>query len=122
MKTFLLALCFIAAMGQTKAQSPFKPPLSHTDSLQYAKIKTINHKLKTAKGGFLVAGAAILGGGVLQYVRSNAKIPNPANYKTQYDYENAVNVYEGQQKQNAKFSSALFAIGGLTLVVVAFNF
>lgn len=118
---FLFIICLVEVKAQ-ESLKPIKPPLSHTDSLQYAKIKNINLKLKKSKGAYAVAGIGIIGGAVMSYSKAKLKTPMPGDYKTQHDYEAAVNVYEGKNKGLGLYSSALFGIAGCSLLFLAINF
>jgi len=110
--TLILLIVSISCMAQ----------LSHTDSVQYKRIKKIEIKTKKLKSAFIASGLGIIGGSLINIAKSNSKLPLQENYKKPEDYTKAIKNYDSNQRSLNKASSICYIFSGLVLFSIAITF
>lgn len=101
-KLLLLLFVFIAFAITTCAQT---------------EIQSLNANLKKSKGGFIVSGATLIAGSILNHVAMNLNEPEPLKFGTVEAYNNAYDGYVRQKRNLQGASTILYGISGASLII-----
>lgn len=87
------------------------------ESFAQTEIQSLNANLKKSKGGFIVSGATLIAGSILNHLATNLNEPEPLKFGTVEAYNDAYDGYVRQKRNLQGASTILYGISGASLII-----
>lgn len=118
MKTILISfICLMHFVINSSAQVPKQDSIRTSERT----IKKINLRLNVIRGGFVIGGAMIVVGSIVNIKAENLDHPDSTQYNDILKYLAAVGAYERKRISMKEQSSYFIAGGGLVMMISGFG-